>query len=1694
MSTTTRSTAGSGYEFEDLVAADLLSRFLNDLPIRGIGVPGVRLLSQVGALRWAIDDLLCIGVDPSGQERKLALSCKSNLQVSGRGLPADYMAAAWSLWSAPGRFDRETDRMALVTRGRHTGFDALWHDIKGWCEGGDHDLAMARIDASAKHRRVFDSVHDPGTSVGGELTTAETIALIGRIDVYPVDLQLTPSDTADAARDRCRAALASARIDEAEALWNALIQRAKDARLGNGTTLLAELLHSLGGTFALKTHPSVSAAWTRLLAFAADHCAEIDTNLPNGHVVARLTETAKLRVALQTDRGCVVIGDSGVGKSALVRRVLNDDFAGALQIWLGPETLAASLSGADRLGIGLDHPLARILERGPSGDKFLVLDAVERLDAASVARLDMLLGALPRDAAGGSSWRCILVSQSAGIDEQIGRLVNAAARPRITVGELGVEEVEHALRSVPSLRWIADDEDVLPVLANLKTLGWVIGSASSFIAKEAGAFASAPAIADRLWVRWTGGRAQLKGLMIRLAIRDAAFERGVAVSRLDSGDNAAIDARPYDAPLIVDSRNRVTFQHDLASDWARYQHLKEIADDVPAWASLAPQPLWIAALRLFGQFLLAEPDQARNGWDRAFAAVSASGHADVADLLLDALCLDPKLDRQLAARTELFFAEGGALLLRLFHRFVHVASTPNMPAAAIDPALRIYLEADMRLPIIARWVPMSRFLAAYSERVAGLGAPIVARICSLWLNTMPEKIGEQPMLLRDIMARLALETARTAQIQSIARSHYGGGGDAGKSVYTAALAGAADLPAEVAAFALEMARRRPLAEASGTRREDLPPWPLGPFGRLNGAFRESVLRGHALTPLMRHEPATASEVLLACIVNDQPSRDYGSSKRLHDDLGLEFDQESRPTIFWKSPFFVFLSLQPEDAIAAIGRLLDFAMERWAADAPQDARIPYVEVTLADGGKRRFRGNTNQFGWSQQNSTSSGQLFAALDALERWLVLKINAGEDISIWCRRLLDLQCSTAILGLLVNLGKHQPALFAGPLESLLAIKALYRWDDGRVRFVGQNFDVFSWHRMGEAISTMAHDWVLAPHRRTPLRAVAADLAANDAELALRLTGAAARWSVPDDPKAALEQRILRAELDPANRRSVIDEESGEIRTGIAYPPELAQALADWEREAATTLTPVTLPYQCERILAGTQDLDEQSAAYLAELLPPIDAPIPDTDEARRMSAAAASTLLAKGGEWLHSQPELVARAHHVVRLEIARIGDTRADMRGRDSIGSDEALRFTAIGALHAALESAQPSEWDRALVTVLTARDMGAIGGLMREAERNRDRLGSAWYRLNHLLIMSAGLDHLAPRFDEDDDALAWDRWLERLRSQPLFGHCTDPASIDPVGLALRVERLLRSRSAREDGEVPIRLTGRGRRFAGLSWHVLQAGYAWLLDHERAVDIAASAENRTLVARLWAFEAWRMEGEADDDDEHDLPSELGYAILRMAPAIILACPADEPEPLWRSILSLGPDGHYAVDQFARCWFLALFKNVDPDRFMAEWTAMLRFAFAADWRGGRRWYRGRALFATLLGLHASTELAHVPAVRDRSAELMPFQRRWATEHMVGDETDIETFCYFLTTEAGRPLRMEGVVWLDVALAASARLERGTGNAIAEALDVVLSQHAAELVSTPASRDAMIAITARLVRAQVGPAMGLQRRIAALR
>jgi hypothetical protein len=106
---TRRSTAGTGFDFEDYVAAWLVLQALagRALPVHG---HPQRLQMQTGSLLWDIDDILFTARGQAGDER-LAVSCKGNVQVSGNGLPHSFAEQAWRL------LNKADNRIAIESYG-----------------------------------------------------------------------------------------------------------------------------------------------------------------------------------------------------------------------------------------------------------------------------------------------------------------------------------------------------------------------------------------------------------------------------------------------------------------------------------------------------------------------------------------------------------------------------------------------------------------------------------------------------------------------------------------------------------------------------------------------------------------------------------------------------------------------------------------------------------------------------------------------------------------------------------------------------------------------------------------------------------------------------------------------------------------------------------------------------------------------------------------------------------------------------------------------------------------------------------------------------------------------------------------------------------------------------------------------------------------------------------------------------------------------------------------------------------------------------------------------------------------------------------------------------------------------------------------------------------------------------------------
>lgn len=1730
---TTRSTAGPGYQFEDLVAAHLLVRMLLGRPLPGTGPGGTKLQFQTNPLGWHIDDLLATAVYQTSP-RQLALSCKSNHQVTGKGLPAEFVNAAWAQWRGadPNPMNRRTDTVALVTRGQPNAFPSLWADIVQWCSAGDDALAVARIRKSAKHASVFDSIRKP---VGGpEATDLETVELIKHLAIVPLDFQLEPSRDLEDAIEWCRGLVASGSRTDAEALWKEIVRLASEARVVGGTILLDGLWRQLRSHFGLNARPDFSVSWQSLASITNEHKAGISTALLSGYVVPREAEQTAFKEHLERQPFTLVFGESGSGKSALVKQTL--DSLAVRQVWLGPDQAAAATSELERSKLQLAYPLDEVLAASPAASNVLVIDAAEKLSLDALGRLRALLEKLiplAADAAD-TGWKAVVVTQADGWIERAVALLGQRTVTPLAIGLLEEEEVRNALLSTTSLRWLASDAPSVSALRNLKMLSWVIEAEAALTFTQADV-TSPPALADRIWGYWTGGRADAQRLLMTLSEREANFERSFPLTDLTPGDTAAFDQAPPQLPLHLNTRNSLVFDHDLAADWSRFQWLKQVPDDSDQWAPLAQNPLWSSALRLLGQFLLREPAGGTTAWDAALAAARARDDKPTMDILLEALCLDPQASSFLEERAALLLEHEGALLERLLRRFLHTATVPRFPPGAfkVDASLGLYLEASLRNPIIGRWPAMARFLHRHLADVAKLASPTVSKACETWLMTTPPDLGEgRPMPLRRELAEVALANAHTVQVQKATGIRYLG--DGWEPLYSAALSGAGDLP-EVGVWILEEAHRRPISQeiadriADIQRREaearaerlrsypefaakdreqrrqrrsiprvlggyrELPPWPIGPQGRIDHEFRKVAAGATALAPFMRANPQLAAEALLAILIEGNPEERFSESS-LHDDLGLEYDHTAYPTAFWKSPFFQFLQIAPDVALTTIIQLVEFCTERWASPRRQrwgEEGVPAVHLQLSDG-QKRFVGDGRVFDWTQDDDNGQGQLHCALNALERWLTQELEAGRDVEPHITRLMRESASVAVLGLLTNIAKFRPALLEGILQPLLSSEELYWFDAARLRH--QHFTAWAWVREGEAVYELAREWAFAPYRQQPLPELAIALVKKSPAASGFVQSAITTWPEREHPKDAVECAILRAALNPANYRARVDASTGEGSDEFVYPAELLRKIEAFEEENAPRRQRVMLPYQLEEFLRRGESLTPESAEQLASVLAETTT---NDAEANVLPVAIAATLVARAAGWLASHADVAQQVRTILRETALSAANTHEDIRG-ERVGLDrDDLKFAAFGVMHLWTMEGHASEWDEPLLRILTSGNRAAARTLGLLGYQHRAALGGRWWRLLQVGLFWSALSMFTPEYGDDDQVAArWSRWLGWLRSRSLEAGTADASAIDPIRIWNLLQKVERIRWEKQVAKDRHRRPVHERHSHGLQTDFLDGLFSWLVGDASEGVTAFDAELRELLLRFWAYEQQWCAQARNDREEYHLPYQLGYHVLEKLAWVAATDPADNASAAWRQVLQLDSGAHVLIAHFLRAFFLHAGQK--PDLFVSRWKEMLKFALSAPWTAGQQWFYGHRLLRTLLGFGLEASLGSLPNMPAAVEGMKPLYEQWTVAHVGADEENIAAFAYFLTKDLGAPLRMDGLKWLAAALEAKARTFRwdqdGSGEAMIGLLDTTLTKNATDLSRDAEARTALVRLAAELASKHVPAALALQERIKGLR
>lgn len=1770
-----RITGGSGFNYEDYVAGRLLIDMLRGIYSFGSKFGRVRKIDwQARDTERLLDDLV-ITLDGPDSQHIAELSIKSDKQVTRAGFPGNFVEAVWEEWLSvqSDSFKKEKDLLVLVEGEISGQVHTAWQKTLRESLQTTPDRIIARLSPQADpnsgslssqlQRDLFNSLHCPDNLKNhGQSDELTTVEVLRRIRLLTFDFEFEPSRDQGALLLDCQSTLVSADSRDALRLCEAILRIAVNKRTTGGAIDHSELIATLRDDFELTDYPDYQADFQALERISDDLLEDIRVHISGALSLERTEVVDGVAEALEESRLCLIAGESGCGKSAIAKFIATQRYGRIIAIPSG----ACETGQRDHFHRTLDitHPLIELI-RASRESCLLLFDAVEKYPAEAARLAGRIATEIASDETC-SHAHVIFVSQFELADRVISHLIDGGVdRDLLQIHPIQCpeeEEIADLLRGMPAISYATLRRELRSLLRNLKILDWVARASQDGSSVSQANVIGLTSLITYLWDRWIeAGEMTIarSGLLKRIAEREAdTLASGVPLSDLSHGEHASIG--PLQTSDLLKVRDeRVWFKHDLLGDWARLKILIERdPTTTPEGLVRAAQSRWHRAVRLYGKWLLDSSDGIRK-WKEAIARTGDGSKEGtvVRDLILEAVVFDDNYGSKLDEAWPTLIENKGLLLRRILDRFLFVATIPDprIQLAGLDDHVAAHIEIAYRLPYWSYWPQLLRGLHQHKTDIIRYAPIEAAKVTRLWLDKTPHELTEGVVFpWRREAAEVALAIAREMQAQQAEGSFFSE--DEDRIAYEAALFGAPDLPDEVATFALELSKRRPPAPQIATRieaarqaqkdalarqREENPeharridrliqsplsggsisePWPDGPIERVAESFMAAILDSTAWLSLLKADPSAAVEVLLAvCIEEPHEINPFGGSD-LVDNHGLETWQKGYPPMYFRGPFLAFFQLAPSHATDFAIRLINFATEQWMEWEKgycrnRDREVPSDEdlsLTISvDAVERKWFGDQRVYQWHAVPLCDTRILPCVLMALEKYLYDQLENDREIQGTIQTIMDRSSSLAFAGLLIDVGKRNPALFLNVLRPLLGQWLFYYWDR-EICQESANFNpaLIGWHGEPSQLQQLAKEWYTQEHRKYILIQLVPYLLTRSRELAEFLRECIDRWncSFGENEKPYFFSTIA-AVLDRDNYHETTTE-SGQPALQFEMPPDLAKKNLEGARKAEQDVTLITFPTNCMQWLDGTSSLEQEQLEELWEMLQGIakqevdDPHTPSRKEDAVMGGIA--VFLCKHRDWIRNDPEKETWCLEQLQYVVSNPPQRHA-FDPPDSTSQWHWDYFVAQAGV--ALLSEDPNDAFARLIVAdsICAFHYGVTGLTVLRAFEHIETLRNDIQALLHMSIRWAMIACIQMRSEQllgsqttwsetpleefpeppsannriQTIAVQWRNEQAALIDQFVQG------SVPPIRIAEAqtqsleiLAELERLRTGVLGPRSPVgkslfrQRTTLHRNDFGLDTSVIQAAFCWL-DSVEATSSIPPAELLDHVRELQAFALNTIPTPADyfKDELDGLPYDFDRWLFGVVSRSVAQMDAqEEPSSLWKPYLDLGPFAHHFVESFFWQWFVEGMNTASPAIFVQRWTEMIRFALASDrWKSDNpAFYHIDMMVFELLGYHFGDAMAdneQFAPLLGREVELFAnVAKQWFSISRV-----VNGFARNVTKPAYQQLLCPGIEWIHKAVINSTpddfRYERDFESNVIHALRVCWERHRDRIAAVPDLRNA---------------------------
>lgn len=1424
--------------------------------------------------------------------------------------------------------------------------------------------------------------------------------------------------------------------------------------------------------------PTPEGAWSSIETFTRSARRRVRVDIGGVHV-ARPTQLTSLGDSLRPTGVVVILGASGSGKSALVRNYTEDlDSQGGLTLWLGGASLERPDLATLHSDLGLGLPFDMVFDAHP-GPKTLVIDGLDRVyENSALALVADLLDVLH---VGQPEALCHLVV-TCQTSEWPGR-ERLLRRERVDVSGWVLQECPSPKKTelapvwdvIPAARRIAHEPRLASLMGNLKILDLVASQIADGGAFDAQRFVGEASVASWYWeVEVVHGpqRRARDALAMRLGELQADQLRlSISLADLQIGDASVVDGLEANRVCVVDERNHVLFAHDLFADWARLRMLQSHSGDLVEYLrTRLDSPLWHRAIRLFGGGLLDEKNDV-DGWKALLQSLQDVGGESAADLLLESVVFAANARSHLELLGEELLAPKGGLLDRLLGRFLAFATLPDPRMRELGRSLGVSdaeVSSLCRYPNWPYWPPVLRFLYTHRDRVIGAAPGRVGQVVKLWLDYTPPETG-----LRREAGELAL------LLGEFAVSHRWSLDDR-EDLLEVALAGVPECESEVVNFALLVAERTTIQQQDAPTRSTVdrmhpdfapnepmpPPAPDGPRNQVDADFIAVVLKG-ALLPLMRRRPAIAREVILACLL---ASRHTGAGYRYQSDewdLDLACTRGTwSPPGHFRGPFAALLQVDYAEGLDAIARLLDFVTAQWAERRQREGgRDQYLYdpdspgLLRADiaGVSRTFAGDGRTLGWSAGLGLPlpNGVLTSALMALEQHLYKALDSKADVESMVRAVLERTQSVPMLHVLLDVGRKEQSLFAGPLLPLLGIPELYWWEI-TVQIQRRSHLTLCSSFEGRSVQRMLQEFNSHPHRTYDLRQIAQQLFLTNQDVSEFLTATSTEWArmveelQPGRERDRLQQLVMMFNKD---NYEVVDVGNGRVGLQNVALQEREEAMREEMSSHNEAASLAMLQIRCRQLLDEGEALPEDELQALVSAVKcaesawnhPVEQPSApeDIDGSRALSeldvahaleapanalAGGIAVLLCLHYDWVVAQPELLTWCRDSLSGIMLNPPPSHSVP---ESVSTWTWDCFAAEAIV--VLWQHDPENLDlRRMVAILAfSNHNAAVAILMRRTNSMAPARFEDMQRLRRLVFEHAYIRsrlRFVRQLTQERDQLEeeelqessrnFDGWYQQQLEEFAEGRSEAPTTkwgqMDSSGILAHRDE---SRRARFGGYLP-------------DFRLLRAA------HEAAYRLDEATSTQEREYRAWFLKSalgfWvaLVTGGRPEDARCYPGDDERWLLDKLAAAVSVMKPEEKPEEIWAQILSLPPEAHCWSKLFLDSFFrLNLAADPVPEALFSQICSFIDRTLALP--PEQRWESREDVWQALFGVHEYTRALWQGRHAEVATSLWPSVKEWVSQERVAP-THVGAVARWLVTEAAASLRLDGLCVLRDAVSSS--------------------------------------------------------------